>query len=305
VLGLFDAVTGVVCELLAFSLFVHERTRVLALHPLLAAGDLVVGDRGFCSYAHLAMLAGRGVLACARVHKTQIVSFRPHRPHYDPRKGHVRGQSGLPRSRWVRRLGRGDQVVRWLRPAYDRGGATLTRAQFDALPAELEVREVRYRVAERGYRTREATVVTTLLDPALYPRDAIAELYGIRWRVETHFAQLKARLGMDRLKCATEAGVLKELAAYCLAYNLVRAVVARAAARQGTTPDRVSFADALRWLLAAAPGEGLAVDLVINPPRPGRFHPRVVKRVDRAYPKMTRPRHKYRPRPPVTAKPLK
>jgi hypothetical protein len=300
VLGLFDAATGLVCEVLAFSLFVSERARALALHPLLAAGDLVVGDRGFCSYAHLALLAGRGVLACFRVHRTQIVSFRPHRRHYDPREGHARGQSGRPRSRWVRRLGRGDQVVRWLRPAFDRGGATLpTRAQFDALPAELEVREVRYRVAERGYRTREVTVVTTLLDPVLYPRDAVAELYGIRWRVETHFGQLKTRLGMDRLKCRTPDGVLKELAAYGLAYNLVRAVIARAAARQGTTPDRVSFADALRWLLAAAaPGEG-PVDLVVNPRRPGRFHPRVVKRVDRAYPKMTRPRHKYKPRPPV------
>jgi hypothetical protein len=305
VLGLFDAATGLVAEMLAFSLFVHERARVLLLHPLLAAGDLVVGDRGFCSYAHLAVLAGRGVLACFRLHKTQVVCFRPHRRHYDPRKGHARGQSGRPRSRWVRRLGRGDQVVRWIRPAYDRGGrATMTRARFDALPDELEVREVRYRVAERGYRTREVTVVTTLLDPARYPKDAIAELYGIRWRVETHFAQLKTTLGMDRLKCATPDGVLKEVAAYCLAYNLVRAAIVRAAARQGTTPDRVGFVDALRWLLAAAPGEAL-VDLVINPPRPGRFHPRVVKRVDRTHPKMTRPRHKYKPRPAVKADPPK
>ena len=304
VLGLFDAVTGLVVELVAFSLFVHERARVALLHPLLAAGDLVVGDRGFCSYAHVALLSARGVLACFRMHRTQIVSFRPHRKHYDRRKGHGRGQSGLPRSKWVRRLGKGDQVVRWLRPAFDKGGATLARAQYDALPDELEVREVRYAVAEKGYRTRVVTVVTTLLDAERYPKAAVAELYGIRWRVETHFAELKSRLGMDRLKCRTPDGALRELAAYCLAYNLVRAVIARAAARQGTTPDRVSFADALRWLRNADSGEELA-DLVVNPERPGRFHPRVVKRVDRPYPKMTRPRHKYKPRPAVKRKGLK
>jgi hypothetical protein len=176
VLGLFDAVSGLVVELVAFSLFVHERARVALLHPLLAAGDLVVGDRGFCSYAHVALLSARGVLACFRMHRTQIVSFRPHRKHYDRRKGHGRGQSGLPRSKWVRRLGKGDQVVRWLRPAFDKGGATLARAQYDALPDELEVREVRYAVAEKGYRTRVVTVVTTLLDAERYPKAAVAEL---------------------------------------------------------------------------------------------------------------------------------
>jgi len=113
-------------------------------------------------------------------------------------------------------------------------------------------------------------------------------------------------MGMGRLKCQTKDGVLKELAAYCLAYNLVRAVIARAAARQGTTPDRVSFADALRWLAhAAGPGDEVPA-LVINPPRPGRFEPRAVKapRGD-AFPKLTRPRRKYKPAKRVVYKRLK
>jgi hypothetical protein len=308
VLGLFDAVTGLVAELLAFDLFAHEQAKVPRLHPLLAAGDLLVGDRGFCSFAHLAALAARGVLACVRAHQSQLVCFRPGRAHYDRRRG-ARGQKaqrGRPRSRWVRRLGPGDQLVRWLKPKAKDGGRCVGRAAFDALPDELEVREVRYRVGGRGRRTREVTVVTTLLDAARYPADAVAELYGIRWRAETHFRELKATMGMGRLKCRTADGVLKELAAYCLAYNLVRAVIARAAARQGTTPDRVSFADALRWLAhAAGPGEEVPT-LVVNPPRPGRFEPRALKapRGD-AFPKLTRPRRKYTPTKRVVYKRLK
>jgi len=38
VLGLFDAVTGLVAELLAFDLFAHEQARVPQLHPLLRPG---------------------------------------------------------------------------------------------------------------------------------------------------------------------------------------------------------------------------------------------------------------------------
>jgi len=168
VLGLFDAVTGLVAELLAFDLFAHEQAKVPRLHPLLRPGDLLVGDRGFCSFAHLAALWAAGVLACFRLHQSQIVDFRPRRRHYDRRRGGARrqkAQRGRPRSKWVRRLGRHDQVVRWTKPKAKDGGRCLSRAAFDALPDELEVREVRYRVGERGYRTREVTVVTTLLDP--------------------------------------------------------------------------------------------------------------------------------------------
>lgn len=296
VLGLFDAVTGLVAELLPFNLFGSEQAKAPLLHPLLRPGDLLVGDRGLCSYCHLALLSVRGVLACFRLHHAQIVSFRPRRRHYDRRKGpRARAaQKGRPRSVWVRRLGRHDQVVRWIRPKAKERSKWMGRDQFLALPDELEVREVRYRVAEKGRRTRVVTVVTTLLDPVLYPKEAIAELYGIRWRAETHFRQLKTTLGMARLKCHSADGVAKELAAYCLAYNLVRAVIARAAARQGTTPDRVSFADALAWVVNAEPGEALP-PLILNPPRPGRYEPRVLKRVSRTYTKMNKPRHKYKP----------
>jgi len=157
------------------------------------------------------------------------------------------------------------------------------------LPADLLVRELRYSIPRKGQRTLEVTIATTLLDPVRYPREKIAELYGIRWRVETHFAQLKTTLKMRKLKSQTEAGIRKELAVYCLVYNLVHAVMVRAAHRQGVAPERISFIDAVRWLLCAAPGEEVP-DLIVNPLRPDRHEPRVRKDRNRSYPLMTKPR---------------
>jgi hypothetical protein len=287
-LGLFDAFTGLVVELLAFPLYTHEQSKVWRLHPLLTPGDLLVGDCGFCSFAHLAMLWGRGVYACFRIHQRQIVDFRPRRK--DRSRLPARRRKGRPTSVFVRRLGRRDHVVRWRKQGRPKW---MSDAQWDALPQTLEVRELRYTIPRRGQRTLCVTVATTLLDPALYPKDEVAELYHVRWQVETHFAQLKTTLKMRKLKCKTEDGVRKELAAYCLVYNLVHAAMTEAARRQGVTPDRISFIDAVRWLLAAAPGEELPA-LVVNPRRPGRHEPRVVKDREDTYTKMTRPRGELR-----------
>lgn len=259
VLGLFDAFTGLVVEMLSFPLYTHEQSKVWLLHPLLKAGDLLVADRGFCSFAHLAMLCSRGVPACFRMHQRQVVDFRPHRKARDAcAKGRRKGR---PTSAFVRRLGRHDQVVRWKKPAWHQKPAWMSDGQYDALPEGLEVRELRYTLACKGQRTRCVTIATTLLDPAAYPGEKVAELYGIRWRVETHFAQLKTTLKMRKVKSHTAQGVKKELAVYCLVYNLVHAVMAEAAARQAVEPDRISFIDAVRWLLigrarpaAAGPG---------------------------------------------------
>jgi hypothetical protein len=85
------------------------------------------------------------------------------------------------------------------------------------------------------------------------------------------------------------AGIRKELAIYCLAYNLVHAVMLEAARRSEVSPDRISFIDIVRWLLSAAPGEEIARPL-INPRRANRHEPRVTKDPQDSYPKMCQPR---------------
>jgi hypothetical protein len=291
ILALFHAGTGLLLEVTAAPLRAHEMAAVGGVHPHLGPGDVLVGDRGFCSFVHLAMLAARGAHAVFRVHARQIVDFAPHRPHVGRHAGEA--GKGRPRSRWLRRLGERDQVVEWFKPS--RRPEWLAEAEFAALPASLTVRELRYEVGRPGYRTRSVTLVTTLLDAEAYPLESLAELYGMRWRVELDLRHLKTTMGMDVLKCKTVDGVLKELTVYALVYNLVRVVMLEAARRQGQEVERISFVDALRWL-ADSDGDDDLPKLVVNPDRPGRVDPRVVKRRPKKYMWMTRTRAEWRKR---------
>jgi Transposase DDE domain len=153
--------------------------------------------------------------------------------------------------------------------------------------------ELRYTLRRNGQRTQVLTIATTLLDETLYPKQDVVELYGLRWRVETRFSELKTTLKMRKLKSKTTEGIMKELAVYCLVYNMVRAVTAAAGLRQKVDPERISFIDALRWLLLAEPGAPIP-NLIVNPLRPNRHEPRVVKDREDTYTKMTRPRSELR-----------
>jgi len=292
-LALFHASTGFLLEVLAAPWNTHDMAEVATLHATLRPGDVLVGDRAFCSFAHLALLRQQGLHAVFRVHQRHMVDFTPSRPHTTPKPSAA--QKGLPRSRWLRQLGVTDQLVEWVKPVRPpvHPPAWLTPALFAALPAVLGVRERRYRVLQAGFRTQTVTLVTTLLAVDLYPADALAELYHMRWQVEINLRHLKQTMGLDVLHCQRLVGVLKELTVFALVYNLVRVVMLEAAKRQGVALERISFIDALRWLSTARPGEPLP-SLVVNPHRPGRVEPRAVKRRPKPYPLLTKPRREAR-----------
>src|SRR4051812_21961851 len=96
--------------------------------------------------------------------------------------------------------------------------------EYAALPEEITVLELRYRVEAPGFRVSEVTLVTTLLESEIYPAAALADLYFRRWRVEVNFKHIKTTMKMDVLHCKTVEGVLKELVVFALIYDLVRAV---------------------------------------------------------------------------------
>jgi len=250
-LALFHSGTGLLLEVAAAPLRSHDLSGIGGVLGLLTGGDVLVADRGFCSFAHLALLMSRHVHAVFRLHQKQIVDFTPGRAHARP--GQKRMPKGMPRSRWIRALGLSDQVVEYFKPAQRPGW--MSAEVYQALPESIVVRELRYRIVAPGFRTQEVTLVTTLIDAEAYPAEALAELYGSRWRVEENLKSLKQTMKRDVLKCHTVAGVLKELTMYAIAYNLVRLTMCRAAARQGVEPDRVSFIDALRWLATAEDGD--------------------------------------------------
>ena len=285
ILGLIDAFSGLIVEALCFPLYTHEQSKVCKLHPLLGEGDLLVGDRGFCSFVHLAMLLSRGIGGLFRMHQKRIVDFGSRR------KTRGKGRKGKPRSRLVKRLGKYDQLVEGIKPTTK--PKWMTKPQWLLVPATLLVRQLRYTIPAKGQRTRVVTIATTLLDPVLYPRDEIAALYGVRWTIETHFSELKTTLKMRKVKGQSPLGAQKEVAVYCLVYNLIHVIMLQAAARQRVAPDRISFIDAVRWLQTANPGEELA-ELVVNPRRKDRHEPRVVKDRHDTYAWMTQPRAKLR-----------
>lgn len=284
-------------KVLTSPLRTHDLSGASALHPDLQAGDVLVGDRAFGSYAHLALLTSRGIEAVMRAHQKIVVDFASGRPHVEPGRGKRR--KGLPCSRWIEKLGAQDQIVQWFRPV--NVPSWLTAEDFAALPTTLRVRELQYAVTRPGFRVRQVKLVTTLLDPQRYPAQRLAEAYGLRWSIETCFGHLKTTMKMDVLRCRTVRGVLKELAMFLLVYNLVRMTMREAGRRQGAAPERISFVDALRWLATAKPGDELP-KLVVNSSRHGRAEPRVRKRRPKTYSLMTKPRALLRQE--LTAQPL-
>jgi hypothetical protein len=275
-------------------------SQVAQLHPDLKANDVLVGDRAFCSFAHIGLLISRGLHGIFRAHQKLIVDFTPRRPFREKgkrkksrkqEKGRktkaTNADTGLPSSRWIKKLGEFDQIVEWFRPASK--PSWMTADDFAALPATLRVRELRYKVQRPGFRVTEVTLVTTLLDGERYSVEDLAEAYGLRWTIETCFGHLKTTMKMDVLRCKTVDGVLRELALFLLIYNMVRMTMLEASRRQEVSIERISFVDALRWLATAQPGDELT-DLVINPLRRGRVEPRVRKRRPKEYDLMRKPR---------------
>ena len=285
-LALFDVATGMLLRSTTAPLRTHDMSQVGPICDGLEPGDVVLGDRGFCSYAHLAMLLRRGLHAVFRVHQQQIVDFTPGRPTAR-RKGPYPRPQGLPSSRWVLAHGAMDQIVVWFKPRSN--PKWLSADVFEMLPSEITVRELRYRVETPGYRVREITLVTTLRDAVAYPAAELAELYYKRWRVELNFRHIKISMKMDVLRCATVEGILKELAIFSLVYNLVRSVMLESARMRGIDPDRVGLIDTVRWLIGLE-GTTKPEVLVINPSRRGRVEPRVVKRRPKQYMRLTKPR---------------
>jgi Transposase DDE domain len=316
-LALLDLATGMILQLTMMSLKVHEMSQLAGPHGALRAGDVLLGDRAFCSFGHLVLLGAMSVDAVFRMHQRQIIDFTPGRPSRaestsrgkSKRRGKSsrgekssrRGKSkkkkyqrGIPSSRFVRQLGHEDQIVEWKRPAHR--PVWMTDEQFASQPEVLRVRELRYRINARGMRTRQVTVATTLLDEMRYPKREIARLYGLRWEIETNFRHLKTTMKMEHLKCQTPDGVAKELMVFALVYNLIRAAMVEAAERQAVDDaNRMSFIDALRYLqgLMKAVLTGPMPKLKVNPIRPGRYHPRVKKRRMKEYDLMNKPRSEY------------
>jgi len=285
---LFSLLSGAISLLAQGSLGVSELSLLGSLMSQLATGDILLGDRAYGNYPVMALLQHRlGVDFIGRT---------------------TRGVDGRRR---LKRLARHDWLMLWKKSATP--SPWLSAEQWAGLPAQMTVRVVKGRCQQKGFRVRQVTLVTTLLDPQLYPAQEILQGYLRRWRLEMCLHDLKTTLKMDLMRGRSPGMVQKEVYTRLIAHNLIRCLMAQVATEHDVALERISFKgslDALRQFsqaMAAARSrkkrrqlweqllQTLAADLV--PERPGRREPRAVKRKKNKYPRLNVPRHQFRDHP--------
>jgi hypothetical protein len=265
ILGLLDLASGLFTRLVVRAVFTHELTGVVRVHAALRAGDVLVGDRAFAGFAHLALLSARGIGCVFRIGA---------------------GNKDLDgKTCWSKR-GRGGHRKMQLPPPW----LEAVPAAYRNLRESLDVRIVSYAIERPGYRTRAVRLVTTLLDERRWPDRQLRELYGRRWEIETAFGHAKTTLNMSTPRCRTAEGVMKELAIYLIAYNLIRLQMLAWAKQESVDVRRVSFIDAARYLIAVAIGLRGVATPILNSLRAGRRQLRVLRRRPKHYPLLTQPR---------------
>jgi Transposase DDE domain len=253
------------------------------LWDILRAGDILLADRYMCAWHEIYLLKQRGIDTVTRVHHCRRVDFR-------------RGE----------RLGKDDHIVEWRRPGRIR---SIDWQTLKLLPERLTIRETRVRIQQPGFRSRSMIVVSTLLDAESVTANDLAEIYRARWNAELDLRSLKQTMQMDILRCKTPELVRKEIWTHILAYNLIRTIMAQAAARHDIAPRTISFKGAMQTLEAFQPHfaiesyrdrahrrnlyqqflHAVATHRVAN--RPDRFEPRLRKRRPKKYDSMLQPRH--------------
>jgi hypothetical protein len=226
---------------------------------VLRPGDVVLGDALYCNYFVIAALQASGVDVLFEQHGSRTTDFR---------RGHSLGQH--------------DHLVHWLKP---RQPQWMTAQQYEALPNELRVREV---------RVKGQILVTTMHEARAVRKNELSELYARRWQIELDIRNIKTTLGMQVLSCKSPQMIHKELWVYLLAYNLIRLLMAQAAQRAGVHPRTLSFKHTVQlWIewvgVHRADFFRLLAQLSVGS-RPGRVEPRARKRRPKTYPRLQVPR---------------
>jgi len=285
IVAVFSLATGVLLDVAKAALSVHERTLFHRLWDGFSAGDVLLADKGLSSYADYYLLAQRGVDTVM--------------PHHQSRK------RGVKR---LRTLGKNDALVQWdktaVRPRW------ISPDQWMAIPQTLTLRQVTVEVDTPGFRSRTIRIVTTLLDPKIVTKKALADLYRRRWSVELYLRHIKTTMGFDVLTCKTPEMIHRELQMAILAYNLIRAIMLQATLTYAVANDRLSFKGTLVTIRQWTPRLAIAIhfdhtsqnpierfvayiasDLI--PLRPDRVEPRARKRRPKNYGLLTAPRTQF------------
>ena len=247
--------------------------RKLLFH--LRAGDILLGDANFENYFLLALVLQAQADVVFEKNGSRIIDFR---------KCH-------------QKLGNKDGLFKLKRPVKPEW---MSRELYDQMPTELVIRAV---------KNKCRIIVTTLLDAGEYSRTEIISLYLKRWHVETDFDVIKTTMKMDMLRCKSPEMVRKEISVNLLVYNVIRALMGKAAEHIGKTPREVSFKAAQETLvsfhqtLLGASGDWLEEKIAnmleiigqhVVGNRPGMSEPRAVKKRPKPHKRLQHPRSQAR-----------
>jgi len=245
-----------------------EQSLLRSMLHRLTPGEVLLADAYFATYFLLAWLIEHGIDAVFEQHgaRRRSTDFR-------------RGQ----------RLGVRDHLIVLDKPRLK--PEWMSAAEYRRAPDTLAVRKV---------RAGGKTLVSTLRCPKHTSKAELRALYRSRWHVELDLRNLKSTLGLEQLTCRTPEMAIKELWVYLLAYNLIRRMMARAAALAGLLPRQLSFKHTVQlWIAwsAHAPDAFGRYDALLRliaeqrvGERPGRIEPRAIKRRPKLYPLLMEPR---------------
>src|SRR5947209_13680069 len=173
----------------------------------LKPGDVVLADALFDNYFLICDLRERGIDVVARAQYqrvgSQVLEVRPD-----------------------------GEILLWQRPNKPHG---MAGEQYRRYPKSLQMRQVSVDARDKDNRAERFKVITTILDASI-DGEQIGDLYERRWEGEVDIRSIKAVMQMDVLRCKAPEMVRKEIWAHLLAYNLLCAVMAVAAAERGLEP---------------------------------------------------------------------
>jgi hypothetical protein len=129
VMGVIDEATGMLVRLLCVNQFTHDMRGAIGMLKALKNDDILLGDAAFCSFAHFCILQSMGVDGVFCLHQ--------------------RRAKKAGRTRWTKPKSR---------PVW------MTEEQHLAMPVYLDVRVVKFHIQQKGFKTRDIFIATTLLD---------------------------------------------------------------------------------------------------------------------------------------------
>ena len=284
VVVLFALSTGVVLDM-AMGRYkgklTHEVSLFRQIDQIIEEADIFLADRAYAGWFEIARMMQRGAHVVVRKHQMRKSDFR----------------TGI-------RHGKDDHSIQINKPPRP---AWMSQEEYEAYPESIKIREIKIRVANKGFRTREIIVHTSLLNDTEYTQEDIAALFRRRWQAELHLRSLKTIMQMEHLRCKKPHRVRNEIRTHMLAYNLIRGVMAEAAIAGDVQPWQISFKSTLTTVSDMLPVLSLVsnVDelcdalnscclqhIVGN--RPDRYEPRVLKRRPKKYKLMQKPRDQYK-----------